>query len=226
MDGTADTKVRGYSPTELAFLISTFRQTHGWSQETVAELANLNPRTVQRVEAGKLSSLDTRRALARAFDIDDVDAFNRTHEFTTVEGAEKAKADFDRRYLVLEVEPSDGRSILRALQASGPYRAIHPGMVGQPPREAEDLYAACMDYVGDLLDVHDIGSNVELLTYADELEGTITDLRAHGWELAHCSRRVLVTKARIPTDVSYLILVPTDGGKRHVAVLRGSTCLR
>ena len=47
----------------------------GWSQETLAELSGLTVRTIQRVEAGQTSSLDTRRALARGFEIPDTDVF-------------------------------------------------------------------------------------------------------------------------------------------------------
>ena len=67
MDGLPDTEIRTYRAAELALLVTAFRQAHGWSQETLAELSGVTPRTVQRIEAGEPSSLDTRRVLARAF---------------------------------------------------------------------------------------------------------------------------------------------------------------
>ena len=49
-------------PTRLKLL----RESRGWSQEQLAEIACLNPRTVQRAEAGGKASLDTGMALASA----------------------------------------------------------------------------------------------------------------------------------------------------------------
>ena len=51
---------------EFAALIRKMREVVQWSQETLAELAGLNVRTVQRVENAKSASIDTRRALAVA----------------------------------------------------------------------------------------------------------------------------------------------------------------
>jgi len=45
------------------------RQSQGWSQRELAEASGLNERTIQRVEAGSAASLETRRALAAAFDM-------------------------------------------------------------------------------------------------------------------------------------------------------------
>jgi hypothetical protein len=46
--------------------------------------------TVQRVENGEPSSVDTRRALARAFKIENIDVFNKPHAFSS---SEKIKKD-------------------------------------------------------------------------------------------------------------------------------------
>ena len=217
MDGTAESELRTYSPTELAFLVSTLRQAHGWSQETLAELAGVTTRTVQRVEAPEPSSLDTRRALARAFQLDDVDAFSSPKEFMTPEGAAKAKADFDRRFLVIKTEPRDGRRIARDMAEGGPYLVIHSGVIGHPPREVEDVYAAVLDYLQDMMDVADIATNVQMLGYADEVEQMIVSLRAKEWELAIGRRRVRLGKT-LPCALFYVVLVPAGGGNRQIAV--------
>ena len=217
------TETRAYTPDELAFLITTFRQTHGWSQEVLAELAGVTPRTVQRVEAAQPSSLDTRRALARAFRLEDIDTFSRSRAMTTPEGAVQAKADFDRRYVVLEFEPMDGRAIIASVAASGPYRAIQTGAIGRPPREVEDLFAEGMDFLEEIVDVADVAGHGQLLAYADQLETTFARMRALGWEPAYGARAAAVTQARLPTTLSYIMSVPVGGGSRHVAVERSDT---
>lgn len=51
-------------------LIRKLRLQKGWSQEQLAELSGLSVRTIQRIERGYPSSLETRSALAAVFEID------------------------------------------------------------------------------------------------------------------------------------------------------------
>lgn len=53
----------------MASGLRRLRQSQGWSQRELALAAGLNERTVQRLEAGSAASLETRRALAAAFDM-------------------------------------------------------------------------------------------------------------------------------------------------------------
>ena len=64
---------RHLSPQELAALVKATREMRQWSQEQLAEIAGLSSRTVQRVEEGQPSSVDTRRALASAFGADGIE---------------------------------------------------------------------------------------------------------------------------------------------------------
>ena len=73
-------------PQTLGWWAHSLRVASGWSQETVAELSGLNVRTIQRVEAGHPSSVDTRRALARGLNYDDVDVFNKPETAAYIEG--------------------------------------------------------------------------------------------------------------------------------------------
>jgi transcriptional regulator with XRE-family HTH domain len=66
-------------PQTLGWWAHSIRVGSGWSQEAVAAQSGLNVRTIQRVEAGHPSSVQTRRALARGLNYDDLDVFNK-HE--------------------------------------------------------------------------------------------------------------------------------------------------
>lgn len=50
-------------------IIRKHRLDKGWSQETLAEVAGLSVRTIQRIERGGSASLDSMGALAAAFDV-------------------------------------------------------------------------------------------------------------------------------------------------------------
>ena len=99
------------TPAEVGFLVKVYRDAMEWSQETLAELSGLTVRTIQRVEAGQPSSLDTRRAIARGFQIPDLDVFNKPNPFPTQQELDQQKAEFDRKYLVLDAGVVDGRKI-------------------------------------------------------------------------------------------------------------------
>jgi transcriptional regulator with XRE-family HTH domain len=50
-------------------IVKKLRLQRGWSQEQLAELTDLNIRTIQRVERGKNPSLETARSLATIFEV-------------------------------------------------------------------------------------------------------------------------------------------------------------
>ena len=73
-----------------AQLIVTLRNRRSWSQEELATAAGLNLRTIQRIESDGVASLQSRKALASAFDVDvnELDTqerrLMRTFEYKTV----------------------------------------------------------------------------------------------------------------------------------------------
>ena len=53
-----------------AHRLKTLRETRGWSQEHLATVAGISPRTVQRLEAGGEASRESRMALAAALGVE------------------------------------------------------------------------------------------------------------------------------------------------------------
>lgn len=60
-------------------LVRKLRLQRGWTQDQLAEIADLSVRTIQRIERGGPASLETARALASAFEVD-VSLFNAEPE--------------------------------------------------------------------------------------------------------------------------------------------------
>ena len=56
-------------------IVRKLRLQQGWSQDQLAELMDVNVRTVQRLERGHKPSLETARALASVFEVD-ISSFN------------------------------------------------------------------------------------------------------------------------------------------------------
>lgn len=51
-------------------IVRKLRLQRGWSQEQLAEIAGLSTRTIQRLERGQTSSIETMNALAAVFEVD------------------------------------------------------------------------------------------------------------------------------------------------------------
>ena len=51
-------------------LVIALRKKRSWSQEELATACGLNLRTIQRIESGGVASLQSRKALAAAFDVE------------------------------------------------------------------------------------------------------------------------------------------------------------
>lgn len=51
-------------------IVKKLRNKYKWSQEQLAELCDLNVRTIQRVESGNKASLETLKSLASVFEVD------------------------------------------------------------------------------------------------------------------------------------------------------------
>ena len=50
-------------------LVRKLRLQRGWSQETLAEMAGVSVRTIQRIERGQVPAIDTAKSLAAVFEV-------------------------------------------------------------------------------------------------------------------------------------------------------------
>lgn len=118
-------QARLLTPEELAACIKLFREMRQWSQEQLAEISRLSVRTIQRVEQGLSASLDTRRALASAFEFEDIDVLNKPFTIPSEEELNAAKEKFDREHITLMATPlTTGKQLAKA------GRDLHDGLVG------------------------------------------------------------------------------------------------
>ncbi|HFQ8222955.1 TPA: helix-turn-helix transcriptional regulator [Pseudomonas aeruginosa] len=88
---------RPLTPTELAQCVRLFREANRWSQEQLAGISGLSERTIQRVEKGLSGDFNTRRALARAFEFEDIDVFNKAYEIPSEEELRPPKRNTTKR---------------------------------------------------------------------------------------------------------------------------------
>lgn len=146
-------KARLLTPAELGLCVRLFREVRQWSQEQLAEISGLNVRTIQRVEQGQAASLDTRRAMARAFEFEDVDVLNKPFAIPTEEELKAQKEKFDREHVTLTALPLTTGKQLAKLAEAHMMDMSEPGF--ELSREADEIFAELVDYFRDYRDCAD-----------------------------------------------------------------------
>jgi transcriptional regulator with XRE-family HTH domain len=213
---TSSSQPRVLSLEEFAALIRKMREVYQWSQETLAELAGLNVRTVQRVENAKSASADTRRALAAAFEIEDIDAFNKPFNIPTEEELRVEKARLERDYITLPAHLLSTGHQLAKLAESSIVDISQPGIEIQ--RDAHEVFASLVDYFRDYRDcASDYSESAKFAVY-DEMQELIDELQGLDVSIQYATRKVHLKGAGelldgSPLTVQMLYLIAFERGK-------------
>lgn len=205
-------QTRLLTPTELGACVRLFRETRKWSQEQLAEISGLNVRAIQRVERGLSASPDTCRALARAFEFDDLDALIKPFTIPSEEQLAAAKEKFDREHVALTAVPlTTGRQLARLAESCSADMA-EPAF--DLPRDAERPFAVLVDYFRDYRDCADVYNEVQRLEIYDELQALIDSLRHVGVSLRYAERKMQIKwgtgpdRKPHPINILYLVAFP------------------
>lgn len=216
------------SPNLLAFWVKALRTASNWSQEALAASANVNVRTVQRVETGQPTTITTRRALARGFGYDNVDIFDDPTFIQTVQGmiADARKADketlaeqFPDHVPVPVLIVESGSELARMVDEAGA-TLLHCD--DEAPQEAQELAAGMFDLMQDLVDVWDDISFTERRRYREELERLKNELESFDLRLFWALRSTKMVgtnwadKSPMPIKIGYLTIVPKHRELREI----------
>ncbi|AWL27897.1 helix-turn-helix domain-containing protein [Acinetobacter defluvii] len=196
---------------ELAILVKVLRDARKWTQEQLAEISNLNIRTIQRVENGVSASFDTRRALARSFEASDIDCFNKAHVFPTQEEIETAIHKANTEYLILDArELRTGRLVGDLAEWC---RSDMSTCDFELPFEVQHAYAEFLDLFRDFRDCAELYSQVEKLTIYNSFDTYLNIIQSNGFCIKY-AKRAAILKANqsgeidLPLDIVYLSIFP------------------
>lgn len=166
---------RNLAPQELAVLVKLYRELRKWSQEQLAEIAGLSSRTVQRVEEGLPASTDTRRALARAFDIEDIDVFNKAYAIPTAEQIAKEKARFEKERLTLKGKCiSSGKQLGRLVESASASMFTE---AAEMESTSDEIYARLTDYCREYADCAELYSATDRLAVYEDFDEMLDGLK-------------------------------------------------
>lgn len=218
---------RMISNDELAVFVKLIRSTRKWTQEQLSEISGLNIRTIQRVESGKGASFDTRRALARAFDVEDIDCLNKQHIFPTIEELENSAKEFEKEHLNLDAyELEDGRK-------AGELAAWSNGDICtcdyDLPERAQHAYAEFLDYLRDFREAAEFHNEVDKLNVYSDLKKLIQIINLDGFVVKYAKRSTALRatsddEGSVPINVIYVSIFPKQQAPTHFSVPRKLSC--
>lgn len=213
---------RVLTPEELATIVKLFRESRKWSQETLAQLSGLSVRTIQRVETGEPSGIDTRRALARAFEFQDIDALNKPYAIPTVEELEAERKQFEREHTTLPNEVIKSGRVLCTHYATSQAGMAHAAIELEEKPAAD--FAALTDYLNEYRNAADLYSEIDKLDVYKEVQGYIDALDAVGIAVC-CGVRdgkfvgdFWENKTPIQLRVVYVTAFPKDNAPEKIIV--------
>lgn len=197
---------------ELATLIKLFRHIRGWSQEQLADISGLSARTIQRIEQNAPSSLDTRRAIAKAFEFEDIDALSKPFTIPTDEEVASAKKKFDSENIMLEATAlTTGKQLARLVEANSMDMSAS---AFEMSRAADEKFAELVDYFREYRDCSDLYSELQKFEVYDVLQDHIDSLKQLEVSLCYSVRKLLLkfgTDADAkptPTTALYVVAFP------------------
>ena len=207
---------------EVGAFARLVRESRKWSQEQLAAISGLSVRTVQRVERGESANFDTRRALARAFELQDLDALNKPFSIPSEAELKAAKEAFDRDNVTLALAPiSTGRQFAKLVEGCE-MDVSEPAF--ELPREAAEAFAALVDYFRDYRDCSELYSETQKLEVHEDLERHMDELRSLGISLRYAERKLRIkfgppAPDAKPMEVTALYVVAFQLGKEpdHIA---------
>ena len=183
-------EVRPFTQKEIAELVRNFRKDRQWSQEALAANCQLTERTVQRVENGEPSNVQTRRALAKGLELPDLDFFNKPFPFPDVEKVKAEHARIQQEFVTLAVEPvNSSRTLWSALEQA---QAYHIEPIDELPDEAEQVLAEMGDLLRDYGLIREDLSATDCLDMRRSLAECIDRMVEYGIKLGVTVRRTKI----------------------------------
>lgn len=224
MTAAPEYEVRRPTKQELSVIVLLLRTSRGWTQETLAELAGVSSRTIQRLEDARGASADSLRAIARALEVEDLDFLIRPQAVPTAATLKRRQAEFEREHLRLDARPVPTGRAVEAFMSTLTMLCCVDHEVDDPA--SLETAAALFDYLRDYLDFKADASHRDRLAVGAELDVLVSELRTAGWTPVVALRRTQLTndhwadKTAWPVTIGYLTLVRKGQEPAQVAVPR------
>lgn len=211
---------------KLGQIVKSYRKNRGWTQETLSLISKLKPRTIQRVEAGEGASIHTRRALAQAFNLEDIDIFNKPYY---VYKEELIKEKIQKDYVTLNVTKISNANHLRQTYEQAPLHTYVK--LVDLTTEAERVFAEIQDYLSDYDLVHEELSAIEKLDFDDEVQKLLSKLENSNFVLGfviretECKENFPYKKGEI-LRLNYFVVCEKENFAKRVIIEKSTNLIK
>ena len=193
---------------DLGLTIVALRTALGWSQEALAAAANINVRTIQRIESGQAGAVEAVAAIARAFGLQDVQAIK------------DLRVALDRLSRVMPIPAvRTGKDLVRLVNGA------HGHIVDVPATE-DAIREAAEVVIQNAIDWNDIGLDEPAMVFEAErgLNDNLQALEQAGGRL-FCFRRPYESDFKDPKGKPIIMdtVVFVVHAEKHPAIQRDDT---
>ncbi len=204
------TETEPLSPQILGFWVRCIRTALKWSQEALAEASGLNLRTIQRVEAGRPTSVTTRRSLARGLGYQNPDVFEDLTFVAEVRNLLEMASDYSQKerfpdHLKLRADPvRTGDALGRLIAASSAYVfSCDDDLSDQVKEQAAALFDLLQDYGDSWSDL----THYDRLTASRSFDENLAEFEQSGARLYSATRATKIS-ATIVASVAAITAAP------------------
>jgi transcriptional regulator with XRE-family HTH domain len=209
-------------PKTLGFWVRCIREAQHMSQDALAEGANIDVRTIQRLEAGQAVNLTSRRRIARALGYDRPDVFDepdfaaQVHKLLSHAKSIRQEAHDNQHpeHMRVPVERVISGTALVSFAETSNAVSLHAD--DDLPTATKRTAATLFDYIRDLVDVAADSSFSQKIAYGEDLDALLRDLKKLDVALYSAFRQCRMTndswadKTPIPMKIGYFTVLPID----------------
>lgn len=187
-------------PQYLAIWVKSLRMCKNLSQEALAAAANIDVRSIQRVESGQRISLQTRRSIARALEFEDVDAFDNPEavsaftDFMEELGKQAEHEYFDQirneNPDAIEIEAEKMNSAKSICLGVAAAEGLHFTVADGLDADIEETGAEMADWLRDYGDIDSDLNQSQRLDFHRSFQPYLDRLNEKNVSVFHASRRV------------------------------------
>ncbi|MBP5992800.1 MAG: helix-turn-helix transcriptional regulator [Acinetobacter sp.] len=175
---------------ELGLIIKIQREFRGWSQEQLAEISKLSVRTIQRVENAVSASFDTKRSLASAFDLKDLDYFNNPIDIPSLEKFEEEQKELEENFLKLDtIIIKTGKQFVElTVKSTGDYSSNYDEI----PKDIINECANLIDTMRETRDIFEMYSELQKVEMYAEFDNLINSIFNFGISIVLAERKTFI----------------------------------
>ncbi|MGA0601428.1 helix-turn-helix transcriptional regulator [Caulobacter sp. KR2-114] len=215
------------SPATLGSWTRCIRTASHLSQEALAEASGLPTRTIQRIEAGRPTSVTTRRSLARGLGYENLDVFDDPTFVVEVHRLLERLSEHDQQqqfpdHIKVQATPvHNGEALGQLIGTSEAY--LFNCENGLPP-EVKEADAALFDLLRDYGDIWSELSHADRLSATQSFDENLVEFEHlgarlyTGTRLTHIVGAMWTDKTPMPFTIGYVVVIPQSCEIEHILV--------